>query len=162
MTPPENTLTDEQLDRILFRLERYAKLNDTQFRIPFTRLRIGVDAIIGVIPVLGETIGLILSLYLLLEAIKLKVPTGLKMRMIANVMLDWLIGLVPIFGDLADIAFKANIRNFNLIKTYVEQEQQKRYPVTESSSRRPVFIYIVVSFIFIALSVYVPFALNLW
>lgn len=160
MTQTNNPLSDEQLGQILQRLERYARFNDSQFRIPFTRIRIGVDGIIGVIPVFGETVGLILSLYLLLEAIKLKVPTALKMRMMSNVMLDWLIGLVPILGDLADIAFKANIRNYNLLKTYVEQEQQRRRAITESSSRRPVFLYILVSLLFIALSIYLFIALN--
>ncbi len=123
------TLTDAQLNAILNRLDRFARLNDSQFRIPFTKWRIGIDALIGFIPVIGETIGLLLSLYLLVEAFKLKMPARLKLRMLANILLDWLIGLIPVLGDFADIAFKANVRNMQLLHRYIAQEQQRRQPV---------------------------------
>lgn len=162
MTQKTNTLTDEQIKQILNRLERYAKLHDSQFRIPFTRIRIGLDAIIGLIPVVGETIGAILSLYLLLEAMKLKVPSALKVRMITNVIVDWLVGLVPVLGDIADIAFKANIRNYLLLKNYIEEEQRRRKAITESSSRRPAFLYLLVSLSMILISLYLVVELNLF
>jgi len=62
MPPAKNTLSDEQLEQTLKRLDRYARLNDSQFRIPFTKVRFGLDSIIGLVPVVGETIGLVLSL----------------------------------------------------------------------------------------------------
>lgn len=155
MAQNNKILSDEQLQQTLQRLDRYARLNDSQFRIPFTPFRIGVDAIIGLVPVLGETIGLILSLYLVFEAFKLNVSSKLKLRMIANVLLDWLIGLVPVFGDIADIAFKANIRNMKLLRDYVEQEQQSRNALpAPSTSKKTVLIFLLLSLVLIALSVY--------
>jgi hypothetical protein len=156
----EDTLSDEQLLKVLARLDRFARLNDSQFRIPFTRIRIGLDAIIGLVPFVGETIGLILSLYLLMEAGKLNVPLRLKLRMIANVIVDWLIGLVPVLGDLADIAFKANDRNMKLLKAYLQSEQARRVTLTQSSSKKPVLIYVLLSVLLLAGTVYLSVQFN--
>lgn len=161
MTQTNQTLSDEQLKQTLNRLDRYAKFNDSQFRIPFTKFRIGVDSIIGLVPVVGDTTGLMLSLYLVFEAFKLKVSSRLKVRMLGNVLLDFLIGLVPVFGDIADIAFKANNRNMTLLKGYVEQEQQSRHAIPKpSSSKRPALIFLLISLVLIALSIYLLVALG--
>jgi hypothetical protein len=160
MSPAKNTLSDEQLEQTLKRLDRFARLTDSQFRIPFTKFRFGLDSIIGLVPVVGETIGLVLSLYLVFEAFKLKMPPRLKLRMLRNVALDFLVGLVPVFGDIADIAFKANIRNMKLIKEYVEREQQSRHALPNASSKRPAFIILLLGLVLIAFSVYLLLVLS--
>lgn len=161
MTQTIKSLSDEQLQQTLTRLDRYAKLNDSQFRIPFTKFRIGLSAMIGLVPIIGDTIGSLLALYLVFEAFKLKLSFKLKLRMLGNVLLDWLIGLVPIFGDIADIAYKANIRNMKLLRAYLEREQQSRLALPEpSSSKRPAFIILLVSLMLIAVSIYLIVALS--
>ena len=157
------TLSDEQLQQTLERLDRYAKLNDSQFRIPFTKFRIGIDSIIGLIPVAGEAIGLILALYLVLEAFKLKLPMKLILRMLGNVLMDFLIGLVPFVGDLADMAFKANLRNMKLLRGYIEREQQSRRALPEpDSSKRPTWLFLLIVLAIVSLSIYLLVALKAW
>jgi len=119
-------ITDEQLLATLKRLERVADLSDSRFRIPFTQIRFGIDALIGLIPVLGETIGLVISMYILREASRLGVPRSLKLKMLGNMLLDWLVGLIPVIGDIADIAFRANVRNMKLLVTHLDQERMQR------------------------------------
>lgn len=126
-------VSDQQLMSTLNRLERYAELTDSCFRVPFTRIRFGVDALIGLIPVAGELIGVALSAYLLFEASKLGVSHSLKVKMLKNILIDFLIGLVPFVGDLADFAYKANIRNLELLKSEIDQEKKKRMMILDQS-----------------------------
>jgi len=134
----DKNLSDEELLATLNRLERYADLTDSRFRIPFTKIRFGIDSIIGLIPVVGETIGLVLSLYLLREAFKLGVPTSLKLKMLCNVLVDWVIGLVPIAGDIADVAFKANIRNIKLLLEHIDLERQAQRAALEQTENKQI------------------------
>jgi len=160
-------LSDEQLLATLKRLERYAELTDSRFRIPFTKIHFGLDAIVGLIPFVGETIGLALSLYLLFEASKLGVPTSLKMKMLSNVLIDWLVGLVPIAGDIADVAFKANVRNMKLLVEHINLEHQRRKIALESRgasgirhiSRITLMLLVV---LLITLSVYLSIEYMVW
>ena len=162
MTQIKN-LSDEELQQTLERLDRYAKLNDSQFRIPFTKFRIGIDSIIGLIPVAGEAIGLVLALYLVLEAFKLKLPMKLIVRMLGNVLIDFLIGLVPLVGDLADMVFKANLRNMKLLRGYIEREQQSRRALPEpDSAKRPAWLFLLIALVLVALSIYLLLALKAW
>jgi len=152
-------LSDEQLLATLKRLERYAELTDSRFRIPFTKIHFGIDALVGLIPFVGETIGLVLSVYLLLEASKLGVPTSLKMKMLGNVLIDWLVGLVPIAGDIADVAFKANVRNVKLLVEHIDLEHQRRKAALESKGASGIrhisrFTFMLLLALLIALSVY--------
>lgn len=101
-------------------------LSDSRFRIPLTQIRFGIDALIGLIPVLGDFIGLLLSLSILIEAIRMGAPRSLKLKILGNCVVDGMIGLIPIVGDLADVAFKANIRNMWLIQDYIASERQRR------------------------------------
>ena len=121
------TVSDEKLLASLKRIERFAVWTDSLFRIPFTQIRFGLDSIIGLVPVLGETIGFILSMYLIVESYKLGLPLSLKIKMLRNAALDWLIGIVPILGDIGDIAFKANMRNMEILVGYVNSEYQRRH-----------------------------------
>jgi len=100
------------------RLDALSRLLDTAFSIPGTRYRIGLDALLGLIPGIGDSLGAMLSAYIIVEAARLGAPKRLLARMIGNVMVEVIVGVVPIVGDLFDIAWKANIRNVALLRTY--------------------------------------------
>ncbi len=101
------------------RLENLAEWLDNRFVIPGTSIRFGLDSIIGIIPVIGDTLTLVPLIYLIGKAQKFKLPFHVTLSMLANAALDWVIGLVPFIGDIFDIGFKANIRNVALIKKYL-------------------------------------------
>lgn len=119
-------ITDKELLATLNRLDKFATLTDSKFRIPFTQIQFGIDAIIGLVPVIGDMISLVLSGYLLSESFKLGLPRSVKTKMIRNMLLDWLIGLVPVFGDFVDVFFRANNRNMKLLVEQIDSEYQKR------------------------------------
>ncbi|OEY65301.1 DUF4112 domain-containing protein [Marinobacter sp. X15-166B] len=106
----------------LARLEQRARLLDSQFRIPFTRIRFGLDPLIGLLPGIGDLAGLLLSLHLVVEAVRLGAGTGTVMRMLANVLLESVVGLIPVAGDAFDVYWKANSRNAALLRTYLHQQ----------------------------------------
>ena len=105
--------------RAIRRVERLARLLDSEFRIPGTRFRFGIDGLIGLAPGIGDAAGLALSSYIVLEAWRLGTPPPILVRMIANLALDGAVGTVPVVGDLFDIAWKANRRNLDLLLRHV-------------------------------------------
>jgi hypothetical protein len=101
------------------RIRTLAQLLDNAIPIPGTSWRFGFDAIIGVIPVVGDLIGGVLSGYIILEAARAEVPTLTLARMLANVGIDTLVGSIPALGDLFDAAWKANIKNVALLERHI-------------------------------------------
>ena len=99
-------------------LERLAWLLDSAFVIPGTRFRVGLDALIGLVPGIGDLIGAALSAYIVAEAARRGLPRSVLLRMALNVGLEALVGIVPIVGDLFDAAWKANQRNVALLRQY--------------------------------------------
>ena len=99
-------------------LRRWAVLLDSYFRVPGTNIRFGFDAIIGLVPGLGDLVAPIFTVSVLATALKMRVPRVVQARMVLNAAIDMLIGLVPILGDLADIAWKADIRNVALLERH--------------------------------------------
>lgn len=112
--------TPEDIKR-LKRVDTFARILDAQFRIPFTRFSIGVDGLIGLIPGIGDGVSLLLALYPILMAHRCGAGIGLKGRMLFNVIVDALIGSIPLVGDLFDIGFKANMRNADLLREFLAQ-----------------------------------------
>ncbi|MCG8517920.1 MAG: DUF4112 domain-containing protein [Pseudomonadales bacterium] len=106
----------------LARLDRYARRLDSQFRIPFTRIRFGLDPLIGLLPGIGDLVGLGLSLYLVVEAIRLGAGPALVMRMLTNLGLEFLVGLVPVLGDAFDLLYRANDRNAAMLRRHIERQ----------------------------------------
>jgi hypothetical protein len=110
-------------------LKRYAvlaKLLDTQFRVPLTRWRFGLDPILGLIPGAGDIVTAVVGAYGLVVAYKLGAPGSIHARMVMNLLIDAATGSVPIAGDLFDFAFKANIRNERLLARWLEDEARRR------------------------------------
>ena len=94
-----------------------ADLLDNKFKV--FNFRFGIDPLLGLIPGGGDLVSLLLSLYLVWIGFKAKIPTAKLIEMIMNTTVDFLVGLVPVLGDVADFTFKPNIRNLNILKQYV-------------------------------------------
>ncbi len=103
------------------RLDRLAWLLDSSIPVPGTRFTIGVDALIGLVPLLGDLIGVLLSSYIVSEAARLGAPRIVLARMAFNVGVEGLVGIIPFAGDLFDAAWKANQRNVRLLNAWVER-----------------------------------------
>ena len=112
------------------RLRALAWLLDSSIPIPGTRLTVGLDALIGLFPVLGDLVGVLLSSYILGEAARLGAPKSVLLRMAANVGVEGVVGIVPFAGDVFDAAFKANQRNVRLLEAWMDSPRR-----TERSSR---------------------------
>ena len=102
------------------KLERLAWLLDSSIPVPGTSFTIGIDALIGLVPVLGDLVGVLLSSYIMSEAARLGAPRTLLMRMAFNVGVEGVVGIVPFAGDLFDAAWKANQRNVRLLGAWLE------------------------------------------
>jgi hypothetical protein len=103
-------------DNWLHHLDWLSRLLDTAFAIPGTRYRIGLDGLFGLLPGIGDSVGAILSSYIIFVAARLGASKQVLIRMVGNVALESLIGLIPILGDIFDIAWKANVRNVALLR----------------------------------------------
>lgn len=98
------------------RLITLTRLMDGLFEIPLLRRKVGLDAIIGMVPVLGDLASAGIGLYLVLEARELGASRWLQVRMTANLLLDFLVGIVPVLGDFFDVLFRAHHRNLKLLQ----------------------------------------------
>lgn len=126
---------------------------DSALRIPGTRWRIGLDGIIGLIPGLGDTVGAAISSIVVVHAALRGVPFWVLGRMVLNVTVEWVVGLVPVLGDLFDFAWKANSRNVGLLLNYIEDPRK----TTRSSA-----LYVFVSTIAVIVMLGGLFALFLF
>jgi hypothetical protein len=106
------------------RLSWLAWLLDSSIPIPGTRFTIGLEALIGLFPVIGDLVGVLLSSYILKEAAALGAPRSILMRMAFNVGLEGLVGMIPFAGDVFDAAFKANQRNVRLLNAWLDRPEQ--------------------------------------
>ena len=102
------------------RIDALANLLDTAILVPGTNIRFGLDALIGLVPGIGDAITTLMSLYIVNEARALGAPPLLIARMVANVALDGVVGAVPLVGDAFDVAFRANRRNVRILRDYFD------------------------------------------
>lgn len=113
-----------------------ANLLDIAFILPGTKVRYGIDGLIGLIPIVGDMITTLISLWIVREARAIGAPRYLVARMLANVALDGAVGIVPLFGDAFDIAFKANVRNVRLLRKWLDRRPRRPAPLLERRSGR--------------------------
>jgi hypothetical protein len=97
------------------------KLLERAFTIPGTQMKVGLDAIVGLVPVVGDWITGAMSAYLVWEARNLGMSKWQLTRMSGNVVFDTVIGMIPFAGDLFDFAFKSNSRNLRIIKAHLDR-----------------------------------------
>lgn len=103
------------------RLRLLAKLLDEAVTIPGTRVGVGLDALIGLVPGVGDTAGLLLSAAIVMQAARLGVSVPVLARMVLNVAVDALVGAIPLAGDLFDVGWKANVRNVRLLQAALDE-----------------------------------------
>ena len=105
----------------LARARILARLLDTAGRVPGTRIRFGLDPVLGLIPGLGDVAGAVLSGYFVLVGARLGASRLVILRMLGNIAIDTIVGSVPLFGDAFDVAWKSNVRNLVLLERIVQR-----------------------------------------
>jgi NAD/NADP transhydrogenase beta subunit len=110
----------------LRRVQTVAVLLDEAIRVPGTKIRFGIDPIVGLIPGLGDVLGAVASAYIILEAARAGAPASVLLRMTINVGVDTLVGSLPVAGDLFDFAWKSNSKNVQLLARHIESPVQTR------------------------------------
>ncbi|MBC6610028.1 DUF4112 domain-containing protein [Hymenobacter sp. BT507] len=122
-TSPRTPILVED-DRLVW-VARVSRLMDSQFRLPGTRFRFGLDPVLGLLPVVGDLSSFAISAVLILTMMRHGAKGSVVVRMILNVLLDTIIGASPILGNIFDFAYKANDRNVRLLREhYVEGKYQ--------------------------------------
>ena len=112
---------DSEMARAIVELDLLAALLDSRWRIPGTPIRFGLDALVGLVPVLGDVATGLVSAYIVMRARNCGAGSGLVVRMLGNVLLDTVGGSVPILGSIFDIYFKANNRNIRLLRRHLQR-----------------------------------------
>lgn len=111
--------TFHEHQKTLNRLDTFSYYTDSNIRVPFTRFRFGLSPLIGLLPVIGDFAGLILSLYVLYEARKIGASRTVQRKIIRNMMIEFIVGMIPVFGDAFDAVYKANTRNTMILRHYL-------------------------------------------
>jgi hypothetical protein len=150
--PPLRPIVEPKSDRPraadLRGLEHLAWLMDRAFGIPGTSIRVGLDAILGLLPVGGDFLTGLVQVGIVLFAIfHYRVPRAVAARMAVNVLLDVVIGAIPLVGDAFDVFFKANTKNIQLLSQVEEQRQQN----LRASSRSSIAFLIAVAAVLLLL-----------
>ena len=118
---PVTDIADPEMAKALADLDRLARLLDSNWRIPGTSWRFGVDAVAGLLPGVGDLATGLISAYIVLQAPALGASNGVMARMIGNVALDTLVGSIPLLGSIFDVYYKANNRNIRLLRRHLEK-----------------------------------------
>jgi hypothetical protein len=109
------------------RMEAVAHVLDTAFLIPGTNQRVGIDAIIGLVPGIGDAVTTLLSTYVIWEARQLGLPRFAIARMLANLAVHASVGTIPVVGDVFDAFFRVNQRNMRIVRAHLEPSGPGRH-----------------------------------
>lgn len=120
MTQP---LSERALEDDLAKLDRFAVKMDALFRIPGTGLTVGLDSLLGLVPVMGDALALGPQVYVLVEARRLGASPNALGRMLFNVGIDCVVGMIPLIGDLFDFGWRANMRNTAILREDLGKEK---------------------------------------
>src|SRR5690606_8538448 len=116
--------TEARQRAILKRLETFSRFTDSSSGIPFRRFKFGVEAIIGLVPVVGDLAGMMLSVHVLVEAQRAGASKAVKLTMLRNIEIVFIGLMLPVVVDAFDAIFKANTRNTRLLKNYLEKQRE--------------------------------------
>lgn len=156
---PEVIEPDSALPKDLVALRRFAYLMDEAFVIPGTRMRLGIDAMLGLIPGIGDVIGAVLSSWIIAGALRHRVPALVIARMVLNVSIDLIFGAVPLAGDAFDFLFEENMMNMRLL----EKHRDRHKPPRSASQIALVLGAIVAFLVLLAIAIVASvIALVLW
>ncbi len=111
----------DEMDAAYERVQALARVMDSIVAIPGTNVRIGVDALLGLIPVVGDVVSQAISSYIIWEARRMGVSRWTMARMVGNSLMDMAVGAVPLVGDAFDVAFRANVKNLALLRADLER-----------------------------------------
>lgn len=143
----------------LAKLQNLRKLSDLWDRslgVPGTRFRVGLESLVGLLPVGGDFIGILMSVYILFQALQFKLPKSVLAKMIFNIVIDGAVGSIPILGDIFDTTWKANTKNVNLLEAHLRGQIKTR-------PRDEWFINIVlVILVLILIGIISLFAFAIW
>ena len=114
------TITAAEHAAATARVEKLARVLDDWVTIPGINYKVGIDSVIGLVPVVGDVTSAVLGAYMVYEGHRLGAPKGTLGKMAGNVGADLLVGLIPGVGDVADFVFKSNRRNLKLLKAHVD------------------------------------------
>jgi len=106
----------------LERLRSWQRFLDEAFGVPYTSIRFGWDAVVGLVPGAGDMVSALFGLVILFHAHQMRIPAVAQVRMVVNLAIDLAIGFVPIAGDIADIFWRANTRNLALLERHAGPE----------------------------------------
>ena len=124
------TIRDSERKPVDKNLERLSWLMDDLFRVPVLGWRFGLDALVGLIPGFGDTTTSLVSFYILVSAVRHRVPKITLLRMGFNIAIDYVMGSLPVVGDLADAWWKSNHMNIDLLRKHAtvagEEERSAR------------------------------------
>jgi hypothetical protein len=125
----EGISEDEARRQFAQSIERVARIMDSAVKLPIVG-PVGLDAVLGLFPVAGDTIAAVISISLIAKSLKYGIPREIIARMLANVLIDLLMGAVPVVGDVADMWFRSNARNVALLREYLGDEARNTIDVT--------------------------------
>jgi len=131
-------LAAPEIKETVARLEALAKVMDSAFLIPGTNVRMGFDALIGLVPVLGDLVSQAISSYLIWEAKRIGVSRLTLWRMIGNSAIDTVVGFIPFAGDAFDVAFRSNARNVAILRAYLEKKGYTRLETAGTVGAGPI------------------------
>jgi hypothetical protein len=117
-------MPSESTQETFERLDKLSKLLDTAILIPGTNIRFGVDALIGLVPVVGDMLSTAISSWLIYEAHRLGISRFALWRMMGNVAIDGVVGAIPLLGDAFDVAFRANRRNMRILQDQLARRRR--------------------------------------
>ncbi|MEH1882209.1 MULTISPECIES: DUF4112 domain-containing protein [unclassified Nostoc] len=129
----------------LKRLRQLSRLLDNIVTIPGTKIGFGLDPILGLIPIGGDFLGVMFSSYIILEAARLGVSRATLGKMVFNVIVDGLVGTVPVLGDFFDFAWRANTNNIKLLEEYL------KFPSEQKSADRLFIVALFVGLLLISI-----------
>jgi hypothetical protein len=144
---PEVLEPDEKLPPDLVALRRFALLLDEAVRVPGTNRKVGLDAGIGLIPGIGDVISGLMSAWIIVGALRHRVPVPKILRMIVNVVVDLAIGAIPLLGDVFDFVFEQNVMNMRLLMA----NRNRRLPPRSTTEVAAAAIFIVIVIVAFAL-----------
>jgi Domain of unknown function (DUF4112) len=121
----------------LQRIRSLSQLLDNAIAIPGTQFRVGIDPILGLFPGAGDWLSAVLSVYIVLEAMRFRLPASTLLQMLFNLLLDALAGTIPVLGDLLDVTLKANHRNIQLLEKHLQN------PRPQTLGDRLVMIFVI-------------------
>lgn len=146
---------DQQSPDPLATERRITRWLETALRIPGTQIRFGADALLGLIPGVGDAAGALLSGWLIVKAARQQAPASLLGQMLGNVLVDALVGVVPLLGDLFDIGFRANTRNLRLLEQHLGIAAPEQQLPAEPPRRRRKYLLALLGLIaLLALAAY--------